>query len=151
MRISVLLSLCSLLLGSLFAVGQNPVYDLNAKPEAVQVSILATSTSVHQNFAGSQEVYLADISSRRDAHRLAKLVDIYPSSELPIRRPLLIDRRLFGMKLTRDPECDATGDSFFLGTESSIFDVDAPGLLRNHATAIIPCYKVDHHATRLAK
>jgi len=88
-----------------------PVYDLNAKPKAVQVSILATSTSVHQNFAGSQEVYLASISSKRDAHQLAKLVDIYPSSELPIRRALLIEGHLFRMKLTRDPECDAAGSA----------------------------------------
>jgi hypothetical protein len=95
MRISVLLSLCSLLPGSLYAVGQNPVYDPNAKSEAVQVSILATSTSVHQNFAGSQEVYLANISSNMDAHQLAKLIDIYPSSELPIRRALLKDQHPF--------------------------------------------------------
>jgi hypothetical protein len=151
MRIKVLLSLYSFLSGPLYAVGQNSVYDLNAKPEAVQVSILATSTSVHQNFAGSQEVYLADISSRRAAHRLAKLVDNYPSSALPIRRALLSAHHPFRMKLTRDPECDATGNTFFLGAESNVFDVDAPGLLRNHATAVIPCYKVDHHATHLAK
>jgi hypothetical protein len=128
MRIGVLLSLCSLLPGSLYAVGQNPVYDLNAKSEAVQVSIQATSTSVHQNFAGSQEAYLASISSKRDAHQLAKLVDVYPSSERPIRRALLIEGHLFRMKLTRDLECDAAGSAFFLGTESSIFDVDATGL-----------------------
>jgi hypothetical protein len=30
-----------------------------------------------------------------DAHQLAKLIDIYPSSELPIRRALLKDQHPF--------------------------------------------------------
>ena len=151
MRIRVLLILFSWLGGSICAIGQNPVYDLDAKPKAVRVRILATSTSIRLNFAGNQEVYLANVSSKGDALQLAKLVDSYTPSELPIRRALLVDDHSFRMKLTRDPECDTTGSAFFIGGQSTVFDKAAPSLLKDRAAGTIPCYKVDHHATRLAK
>ncbi len=70
---------------------QNPVYELYAKPLRVQVNVPATGTFFHAGFAGSQEVYLAEVSSKGSEHQLAKLVDTYPSIQSPILRTVLID------------------------------------------------------------
>jgi hypothetical protein len=56
------------------------------------------------------------------------------------------------MKLTRNPECDATGQSFFLAPgDSNIFDASTRSVLNDQATGKIPCFNVVRDATRLAK
>jgi hypothetical protein len=132
------------------ASGQNPVYDLSSKPHKATVSILAMSISVHVD-GGSQQIYLADISLKNDAHQLAKLVD-NSYGGTPILHSVLADRRLLRMQLIRNPDCDATGQSFFLRRGvSDVFDTATPENLADHAAESIPCYKVVHQATRLAK
>ena len=75
---------------------QNPVYARAAKPQTVTVQILATSTSVHQGFAGRQETYLAEIVGKDGIVRHAKLVDIYALGR-PILPSLLKDHRKLKM------------------------------------------------------
>jgi len=129
----------------------NPVYDLVAKPQTVTVKILAISTSIHQAFAGRQEVYLANISNRHEeGDEIVRLVDTYSLGN-PIRRVLLADRRSFRMKVTRDPGCDVTGNLVYLGTNSDIFDSNVSDAMAARSNETIPCYKVDHVATRLIK
>jgi len=56
------------------------------------------------------------------------------------------------MKLTRNPECDATGQNFFLAPgDSNIFDAGIRSALVDQSTGTIPCFNVVHDATRLAK
>lgn len=132
-------------------MGQNPVYDLVAKPRTAIVKILAISTSVHQGFAGDQEVYLAEISRRHgEKTEFVTLVDTYSLGK-PIRRALLTDRHAFRMKLTRDPQCDEKGNQVYLGENSNIFDASIVDVMAAHANDRISCFKVDHDATRLMK
>jgi hypothetical protein len=137
--------------GESFVSAQNPAYDFRVKPQTYAVGILAISTSVHQG-SGNQEVYLADVSHKGNTHQLAKLVDTYPSSGRPILRLVLAERHLLQMTLIRNPECDSTGQGFFLGTsDSNIFDAETRRTLQDHSSETIPCFTVVHEATRLTK
>jgi hypothetical protein len=110
------------------------------------------SSSRRAWFSANQEIYLADINIKGNAHQMVKLVHTYPSMALPIQRSVLEDRHLLRMKLTRNPECDATGQSFFLAPgDSNIFDASTRSVLNDQATGKIPCFNVVHDATRLAK
>jgi hypothetical protein len=137
--------------GEAFASAQNPAYELRAKRQRSAVGILAISTSVHQG-SGNQEVYLADVVHEGNMHQLAKLVDTYPSSGRPVLRLILAERHLLQMTLIRNPECDSTGQSFFLGTgDANIFDAETRRILQDRSSETIPCFMVVHEATRLAK
>jgi hypothetical protein len=137
--------------GEAFASAENPAYDFLAKRQRSAVGILAISTSVHLG-SGNQEVYLADVGHKGNTHQLAKLVDTYPSSGRPLLRLVLAERHLFQMTLIRNPECDSTGQNFFLGTgDANIFDAEARRILQDHSSETIPCFTVVHEATRLAK
>jgi hypothetical protein len=137
--------------GEAFAYARNPAYDLQAKRQRSAVGILAISTSIHWG-SGNQEVYLADVSHKGNAHQLAKLVDTYPSIDRPILRLVLAERHLLQMTLIRNPECDTTGQSFFLGTgDANIFDAETRRILQDHSPETIPCFTVVHEATRLSK
>ena len=117
----------------------------------VTVKILAISTSIHQAFAGRQEVYLANISNRHeDGDQIVRLADTYSLGN-PIRRVLLADRRSFRMKVTRDPGCDQKGSLVYLGKNADIFDTNVSNAVAARSDETIPCYKVDHDATRLIK
>jgi len=139
-----------LLCASLNVRADNPVYE-SSKREGVHVVILALSTSTHQTFAGNQDTYLAVMSSNRDSVHLVKLIDVYRATGTPIRRDLLAGQSRFRMKVTRYPGCDVVGGLFFLGRQSTVFDPQVELLLRDRAADSIPCYKVDHEATRLDK
>jgi hypothetical protein len=133
------------------AAGQSPAYDMHAKQRRSTATIHAVSTSVHMA-SGNQEVYLADVSFKGTAHQLAKLVDTYSSGGSPILRSVLLEQRLLQMTLIRNPSCDATGQSFFLGaSDSNIFDMGTRRTLKEHASETIPCFTVVHDATQLAK
>jgi hypothetical protein len=149
MRITNVLLFALLLSGSC-ALGQNAAYDPPLKTISVRAKILARSTSVHHSFAGGQEVYLAEISRRRE-HDIVKLVDTYPDADSPIRTELLHGLHPFRMKLTRNFDCDVKAGLFFLGRESLLLDPTIPEALRSRDMDEIPCYTVDHNATRLAK
>ena len=130
---------------------QNPVYSVHEKPHKAEVSILAVSSSIHQG-SGSQEIYLAEVTLKAEPPLLAKLVDAYSSSGLPILRSVLGERHPLRMTLTRNPECDTTGRGFFLdGEERSIFDPGTRDRLKERGLVAIPCFTVSHDATRLAK
>jgi hypothetical protein len=58
-----------------YAIGQNPVYEIAAKPQSAKVMIMAIGTSLHPSYARRQEVYLADIELTGKSHQLAKLID----------------------------------------------------------------------------
>jgi hypothetical protein len=154
-RIVVLLSIAVLPIvltpiGKVSAIGQNPVYEPAAKPQSAKVTILALSASLHSVYTATQEVYLADVEFKGRSHQLAKLVDTYPSAEQPIRRAILTEHHPLRMQLFRNEDCDATGQSFFLGdNDANLFDANSRNLLKNDAGATIPCYNVMHNATRL--
>ena len=139
------------LMGAAYAIGQNPVYELAAKPQSAQVTIMALSASSHSAYAGRQDVYLADIELK-GSHQLAKLVDTYPSSGMPIRRVILTERYPLRMRLFRNEDCDATGQSFFLGDDdANLFDASTRKVLKDSAAVVIPCFDVVHNSTRLEK
>ncbi len=153
MRSTPFIRLLPIALAGLASVcaGQSAAYDMHAKQQRFTTTISAVSTSVHLN-SGNQEVYLADIAFKGNAHQLAKLVDTYSSGGSPILRSVLLERRLLQMTLIRNPTCDATGQSFFLGAgDSNVFDAGARSTLKELASETIPCFTVVHDATRLAK
>ncbi len=129
----------------------NPVYDPPAREQRARIEILAIGTSVHQGFSGNEEVYLAEVSFRGHAPQLAKLVDDYPSTEEPILHSVLAAHRKLSMSLTPNPECDSKGRSFFLSSQTNTFDPSTRQRLRESGEGIVPCFKVDHLATRLAR
>ncbi len=148
---NLVLPLALTLLGESGVFAENPVYDYAAKHQKAEVSVLAISSSIHQG-SGNQEIYLADIHLNGTAHQMAKLVDVYLPMEMPIQRSVLIDRRVLRMTLVRTPECDATGQSFFLAPgDSNIFDASTRSALNQQASEKIPCFNVVHDATRLVK
>lgn len=150
MSLARLLVLGSVLSCPLYVLGQSTAFTHNLKSVSVHAKILARSTSVRQIFAGNEDVYLADILVNGQ-HKMAKLVDSYPDAGSPVRSDLLADLHPLRMKLVRDFECDVKGSTFFLGRDSLIFDPAVRDDLNSHASEIIPCYRVDHDATRLAK
>ena len=83
---------------------------------------------------------------------MAKLVDAYPSLYFSIQRSILADRHLLRMILVRNQDCDSIGKGFFLAADdTNIFDPSARSALNDQASERIPCFKVIHDATRLAK
>jgi hypothetical protein len=141
------------LMGAAYAIGQNPVYELAAKQQSAGVTIMALSASLHSAaYAGRQDVYLADIELKGKPHQLAKLVDTYPSSGLPIRRAILAERYPLRMRLVRNEDCDTSGQSFFLGDDdANLFDASSRNVLKDNAAVRIPCFNVMHNATQLGK
>jgi hypothetical protein len=141
------------LMGATYAIGQNPVYELAAKPQSARVTIMALSASLHSAaYAGNQEVYLADIELKGGSHQLAKLIDAYPSAARPIRRAILAERYPLRMRLFRNEDCDTTGQSFFMGDDdANLFDASSRKVLKDNAAVTIPCFTVVHNATRLGK
>lgn len=123
-----------------------------SKPMKAQVRILAVSSSSHQSFAGNQDVYLADVSTKGTEHQFVKLVDQYPGFGLPIRQDLLNHEQVFDMEVTREPECDAAATDIFLRPgDSVLYDASVRDTLTTHAADAIPCYKTLHQTIKLAK
>jgi hypothetical protein len=142
-----------ILVAAISTIGQNPVYEPEAKPLGARVTIMALSDSSHSAaYAGNQEVYLANIELKRGSHQLAKLVDTYPSAATPIRRAILTERSPLRMRLVRNEDCDTSGQSFFLGDDdANLFDASSRKVLEDNAAVRIPCFDVMHNATRLGK
>ncbi len=148
--LSTCLQSCLLAFASL-ASAQNPVYLHHAKPEHVQVMVLTVAASIRHG-SGNQQIYLAEVTRGSGSPELAKLVDTYSGDGSPILSSLLAERHLFQMTLLRNPECDAAAESFFIGgAGAKIFDPETSTALRAHAADALPCFTVDHEATRLAK
>jgi hypothetical protein len=140
------------LMGATCSLAQNPVFELAAKQQSAKVTIMAISVSVHHGYAGNREVYLADVELKGSSHQLAKVVDSYAASGVPIRRSILAERHVLEMRLIRDAECDTTGRDFFLGADdANLFDGATRAALQEKASAILPCFTAVHDATRLAK
>jgi hypothetical protein len=131
---------------------QNSVYISATNEQKATVGVLAISSSVHTGAGGNQEIYLADVTVKGSSHQLAKLVDVYPSIDFPIQRSLLAERHPLQMTLIRDSQCNTTGQKFFLRSDdANIFDASTRRTLHDNATETIPCFRVLHNATRLAK
>jgi hypothetical protein len=133
------------------AFGQNPAYDLRAKRKTLTVEILALSTTSHVP-TSNQEVYLANLNAKGSTYQLVKLVDTYASAGSPILRSVLVDHHLLRMTLVRAPDCDSTGQDFFLSPgDANIFDASTRSSLQELTNAAIPCFTVVHTDTRLKK
>jgi hypothetical protein len=138
------------LMGAAYAVGQNPAYELAAKPQSAKVTIMALSVSSHSFYGDTQEVYLAKIEFKGRSQQLAKLVDSHPSAARPIRQSILTKNYPLRMQLFRNEDCDTTGQSFFLGNDdANLFDANSRNVLKNNAAITIPCFNVMHDATQL--
>ncbi|WP_156993797.1 hypothetical protein [Terriglobus sp. TAA 43] len=123
-----------------------------SKPMKAHVRILAVSSSSHQSFAGDQDTYLADVSTKDNEHQFVKLVDQYPGFGLPIRPDLLRNQQVFEMEVTREPECDAHASDIYLRpSDSVLYDGSVRDTLNTHAADAIPCYKTLHQTIKLAK
>lgn len=123
-----------------------------SKPLKATVQILAISSSSRQNFAGNQDVYLADVQLKDGSHKFARLIDQYPGFGLPIRTSLLNDRTLFSLRVTREPECDIPGAQIYLSQSSSaIFNGSVRDTLQNRSNQVVPCFKTLHQTIRVPK
>ncbi len=152
MRHKILTSaLCLSCLAAAFAAKPS-AFGNQSKPMKATVRILAVSSSSRQNFAGNQEIYLADVQVKNGEHQFARLVDQYPGFGLPIQRSLLRDRTIFNMKVTREPECDVMGSQVFLRPgDASVYDGSVRESLTAHASAAIPCFKALHQTIQVSK
>lgn len=129
--------------------GQNPVYEVRFKAIQVEAHILAVSTEIRSVHGEDEDIFLAEISSKGAHTELVKLVDRYKGQ--PIRRVLLRDRASFRMHITRTPSCDAPAQGFFLGAERNIFDQRTGGRLKEAGSEDLPCYLIEHDATKILK
>ena len=128
------------------------VFGNQSKPTKVRVSILAVSSSSRQSFAGSQEIYLADVQLKDGTHQFARLIDQYPGYGLPIRDSVLRARPALSMKVTREPECDISGARVFLGsTDTVVFDPSVRDQMESHRNESVPCYRTLHQTIQYAK
>ncbi|MBS1815110.1 MAG: hypothetical protein JSS87_09580 [Acidobacteria bacterium] len=127
------------------------VFNDNAKPQHATVSILAVSSQTHNGYSGSQDIYIADLSTKKDQHQFVKLVDIYEGYGYPIRQSVLAGRTLLKMDVIRQTGCDMRGSELFLPPDAQIFDASTADTLRSKAGEMIPCYRTVHKTIRMAK
>ena len=146
------LSALTALMCCVSGVSQNPVFETRAKERGATVSIMALTSAVHRGFSGNEDVYLADIGFKQGEHELARLVDFYPASATGIQRGILTERHSLKMRLTRTPNCDTAYRNAMVATpEANIFDGAVRAKLSAQPDEVIPCFKVNHDATRLLK
>lgn len=150
-RIKTLCSLACTGCLTLTGAAQNPVYRTRLKPERATVTILATSSAVHM-LSGNQDTFVAEIASKGEQRGLAKLIDRYRGYDDPIRRTWLESLHPLEMRLLRDEGCDAEAASVHLPRgDADIYDVRVRQSLRERGPEVLPCYLVDHKATRLSR
>ena len=138
--------------GGVHAAERQSPFTNQSRPLPAQVTMLAVSSSSRQNFAGNQEIYLADLQTKQGDHQFVRLIDQYPGYGLPIRDALLRDRTLFTMRVTREPECDLPGTQIYLApTEQVVFSGSARDSLQSRGAELIPCYRALHSTIRIAK
>ena len=131
---------------------QNPVFETKVKERGATVSIMALTSVVHRGFSGNEDIYLADIGFKQGEHELARLVDFYPASANPIQRSVLTERQNLKMRLTRTTNCDTPYKNVMVATrEANIFDASVRTALSGQPDEVLPCFRVAHDATRLAK
>ena len=135
------------------AGAQNPVYQTRRKPFAATVKLVALSSSARQAYAGSQDTYLAMIvQGREEKGQLVKLVDRYRVYDDPIRRSVLQAQHPLRMRLTRDEGCDTRVDFMHASFDpADTFDPSLSSQLQDRGSSTLPCFAVDHGATRLSK
>ena len=127
------------------------VFNDNAKPQHATVSILAMSSQTHNGYSGSQDIYIADVSTKKNQHEFVKLVDIYEGYGYPIRPSVLTNRTLLKMDVVRQTGCDMRGSELFLAPDAQIFDASTADTLRSKANDIIPCYRTVHKTIKMVK
>lgn len=147
-RFAVLSILCST---ALTAERESP-FTNQSRPLSAQVTMLAVSSSSRQSFAGNQEIYLADLQTKKGDRVFVRLIDQYPGYGLPIRDSLLRDRTLLTMRVTREPECDLPAVQVFLApSENVVFNESVRNTLQSRGSELVPCYKALHSTIRVAK
>ena len=116
------------------------------------VCFVATSTSIHDSYSGSEDVFLAEAQIGRNTTPpiLIKLVDQYPVYRVPISPQILRSTTGTWLHLRRDPECDvsffemplrtAPGDPTAILAEPLVFRPQLP--LSTTPDAILSCYHV---------
>ena len=131
---------------------QNPVFETKVKERGATVSVMALTSVVHRGFSGNEDIYLADIGFKEGEHELARLVDFYPASANPIQRSVLTERHSLKMRLTRTPNCDTPYKNAMVATrEANVFDASVRATLAGQPDEVVPCFRVTHDATRMAK
>ncbi len=132
------------------AAKQSPFAN-QSKPVKATATILAISSSSRQTFAGSQEIYLADLEIKGE-HQFVRLIDQYPGFGLPVRQDLMKSQTLFKLQVTREPECDVPGAEIFLRDGgNTIFNGSVRDSLAQHHADPVPCYKTLHQTISIAK
>ena len=134
------------------SAAQNPVYQDHPKPAKATVSILALSSGVHQAYAGSQDVYFAEMQLAGDqGSQLVILVDRYRGYDDPIRHSVLEARQRLRMRVLRDEKCDSPAALAHMPlSRADLFDARLSSELQAQGTTSLRCFTVDHDATRLA-
>ena len=135
------------------AAAHRSVFALQSKPVRAQASILATSSSSRQSFAGGQDIYLVNLQQKNDPEpQFARLIDNYPGYGLPIRSAVLQSRAVLSMKVIRDRGCDVPGSEVFLPEgERDVYDASVRQQLEGRGSAIVPCYRTVHDSIGFAK
>ena len=131
---------------------QNPVYRAPLKPQKATVTILAIS-SILRMVSGNQDTYIAEITSSSDkSSGMVKLIDRYRGADDPIRRTWLVQLHPLEMRLLRDEGCDVEAAYMRLShAGTDVFDRSLGPKLEEHGSELLPCFVVDHRATRLAR
>lgn len=133
------------LLGTIPLCGQP-----HARIQRLQVHFLATSTSIHGKEAGSEDVYLVELTDENGRIGLARLVDQYPDYRLPLSRAAISSSEGQHLQLLRDPACDvalknlplrtAPGDPVAVLPERLRFEPNLPPNVAQDAP--LPCFRV---------
>jgi hypothetical protein len=128
----------------------NRAYRAPNKPFKASVHVLAITSSVHQNFAGNQDTYVAEITSKSMPAKLAVLIDRYPGYGDTIRRAVLSQRLGLQMRLIRSEACDTPARYVSAPQRAEdIFDERVQSGVEASGSGVLPCFLIDHAATRI--
>lgn len=124
----------------------------SSRSPKARVRFVATSTSIHGSYSGSEDVFLAEAQIGKDTTPpiLIKLVDQYPPYRIPISSRILHSATGTWLRLRRDGGCDisfsamplrtAPGDPTAILAEPLVFRPQLP--LSATADSVLPCFRV---------
>ena len=119
------------------------------------VRFLATSSSVHSSWGGSEDIYLAEIEFGGTAREtgLVWLIDEYAPYRVSIPTAMLTSTSMTSFRLRRDRGCDvayglmplrtAPGDPMAILPEHLSFQPVLPEQIT--PMSVIPCYRLVRH------
>jgi len=121
-------------------------------PVVAKVRFLATSTSTRSTYAGSEDVYLAEVAfpGRTDDELPVRLIDDYPEYRGPIGPDVLQATHFTRFRLLRDATCDialadmplrtAPGDPMAILPVELHYQPELPHPVQSQQ--ILPCYRI---------